>query len=114
MPAELKMFRVTSHQFRYASEQRGERWFDSYEAAQHDVKQRLGEERFHPDARRTESDTAHVEVQHEGMTWKRVWSCRYSEMPQSSGKQDQFGYVLVEEMRRPSPPFVNPFQNKQS
>lgn len=106
------MFRVTSHHFRYGSEQPGERWFNSYEAAQSDAKNRLGEKRFHPAARRTESDATEFEVEHEGVMWRRVWSCKYSEMPQSSGKQDEFGYVLVEELRRPSPPFINPFEKK--
>ena len=106
------MFRVTSRHFRYGSKQPGERWFASYEAAQSDAKDRLGDDRFHPDARRTESDITEAEVQHEGVAWTRVWSCKYSEMPRSRPSQGEFGYVLVEELRRPAPPFVNPFDKK--
>ena len=114
MASEIKMFRVTSHHFRFGSDQPGERWFGSYDAALADVKKRLGDDHFHPDARGMEPDRSEVQIQHEGVEWKRVWSRKYSEMPQSTGKQTEFGHVLVEELRRPPPPFVNPFANKQS
>lgn len=110
--SEIKMFRVSSHHFRYGSEQPAERWFNSYEAALSEIKQRLGEWRFHPDARRTESGPTAYEVEHDGVTWKCVWFSKYSEMPRSSGKQHEFGHALIEEMRRPSPPFINPFAKK--
>ena len=72
MASEIKIFRVTSHHFRFGSEQPGERWLHSYEAALADVKTRLGEKRFHPDARGIESDAADVLIQYEGVEWKRV------------------------------------------
>lgn len=116
MASEIKIFRVESHGFRYGSQQPEVRWFDSYEAALADVKLRLGEQRFHPDARGNQPDYTPVDVQHDGVAWKRIMSRRFSEMPQSSGKQGEFGHVLLEELRRPappSPPLVSPFANRQ-
>ena len=107
--AERKMFRVTSHRFRFGTKQPGERWFSSYDAALADVKERLGQDWLHKDARGSGSNLPDLEIEHDGATWKRTSSYKYSEMPQSSGKQSEFGYVLVEELRRPSQPFVSPF-----
>ena len=114
--SEIKAFRVTSHHFRYGSEQPEERWFNSYEAALSEVKQRLGEGRFHPDARRTQSGATAYEVENDNVTWKCIWFSKYSEMPRSSGKQQEFGYALIEEMRCSPPlaPLTNPFAKNTS
>jgi hypothetical protein len=108
----ISRFRVTSHRMRYGIVQ-PERWFDRYEHAEAEVKKRLGLQRFHQVPRWTRFEYGEgATCQHDGFTWTCTSRSEYSQMPRSSRQQGAYGFVRVEELRRPSPPFVNPFAAK--
>jgi hypothetical protein len=112
MRGMISKFRVTSHRMRYGLDQ-PERWLDRYEDAVAEVKNRLGLQNFHKLARSTRFEQREgATYEHDGFTWTCVSRSNYSQMHRSSGQQDAYGFVRVEEVRRPSPPFVNPFAAK--
>jgi len=108
----ISKFRVTSHRMRYGIVQ-PERWFDRFEDVEAEIKKRLGLQRLNKPARSTRFEQREgATYEHDGFTWTCVFRRDYSQIHQSSGQQDAYGFVRVEEARRPSPPFVNPFAAK--
>jgi hypothetical protein len=108
----ISMWRVTSHGMRYIEPQ-PERWCYTSEQAEAEVKARLGVERFHDYARKTRSEMRDAPTcEFDGFTWTCAHRREYSQMPRSNKKQDEYGFVRIDRMERPSPPFVHPFPPK--
>jgi hypothetical protein len=89
-----------------------ERWFFKSEDAETEVKTRLGLERLNKWAREKRWESVGSDAptcEHEGFTWTPAHRREYSQTFRSSGEQGTHGFVRIDEMHRPSPPFVNPF-----
>jgi hypothetical protein len=112
MRGMITKFRVTSHRMRYGIVQ-PEGWFYRFEDAEAEVKKRLGLQSLHKEARCIRFEQREgATYEHDGFTWTCVSHSHYSQTVRSSSQQDTYGFVRVEELRRPSPPFVNPFAAK--
>lgn len=109
----ITKWRVTSHGLRFGSGDLDEEWFHSSEAAEVEAKTRLGLQRLNKTARETRWESAPdgPTSEHEGFTWRCAHRREYSQVPQSSGVQDSYGFIHIDEMQRPSPPFENPFKD---